>query len=178
MVVNTLGFDFVLLLSRFVRQFAKIFPRISLHDLPCHRTMRKCLCKVSQKMVAFQLLQQRFWIQTYFYNCPQYLCLFDILVECNPHQHGQGTLTCTSHIGSTFCFFPASFMSTTNTDKNSLFSRLTNKHSCPTMKISLKMNDWIVMLDHDFGHLCFGGRIQVSGHSDFGLFKKLMHLPF
>ena len=24
------------------------------------------------------------------------------------------------------------------------------------------------MLDHDFGHLCRGRRIQMSGHSDFG----------
>ena len=28
------------------------------------------------------------------------------------------------------------------------------------------------MLDHDIGHLCFGGRIQVSGHSDFGIFNE------
>ena len=28
------------------------------------------------------------------------------------------------------------------------------------------------MLDHDFGHLCFGRRIQISGHSDLGIFKK------
>ena len=25
------------------------------------------------------------------------------------------------------------------------------------------------LLDHDLGHLCFGGRIQISGHSDFGI---------
>ena len=25
------------------------------------------------------------------------------------------------------------------------------------------------MLDHDFGHLCFGRRIQLTGHSDFGM---------
>ena len=29
------------------------------------------------------------------------------------------------------------------------------------------------MLDHDFGHLCFGGRIQKSGHSDFGIFNNV-----
>ena len=33
------------------------------------------------------------------------------------------------------------------------------------------------MLDHDLGHLCFGRRIQMSGHSDFGFFF-LEHLPF
>ena len=29
------------------------------------------------------------------------------------------------------------------------------------------------MLDRDFGHLCRGRRIQMSGHSDFGIFKKV-----
>ena len=29
------------------------------------------------------------------------------------------------------------------------------------------------MLDHDFGHLCFGRRIQMSGHSDFGIFSNV-----
>ena len=28
------------------------------------------------------------------------------------------------------------------------------------------------ILDHEFGHLCFGRRIQISGHSDFGIFNK------
>ena len=28
------------------------------------------------------------------------------------------------------------------------------------------------MLDHDFGHLCRGRRIQMSGHSDFGIFSN------
>ena len=29
------------------------------------------------------------------------------------------------------------------------------------------------ILDHDFGHLCRGRRIQMSGHSDFGIFNNL-----
>ena len=33
------------------------------------------------------------------------------------------------HIGSMFCFFPVSFMSSTYRDKNSPFSRFTSKHS-------------------------------------------------
>ena len=28
------------------------------------------------------------------------------------------------------------------------------------------------ILDHDFGHVCRGGRIQISGHSDFGIFNN------
>ena len=33
------------------------------------------------------------------------------------------------------------------------------------------------MLDHEFGHLCFGRRIHISGHSDFG-FLILDRLSF
>ena len=29
------------------------------------------------------------------------------------------------------------------------------------------------MPDHDFGHLCRGRRIQISGHSDFGIFNDV-----
>ena len=29
------------------------------------------------------------------------------------------------------------------------------------------------ILDHDFGHLCRGRRIQISGHSDFGIFSNV-----
>ena len=28
------------------------------------------------------------------------------------------------------------------------------------------------MLDRDLGHLCFGGRVQISGHSDFGILNN------
>ena len=35
---------------------------------------------------------------------------------------------CVFHVGLMFCFFPASFMSSTYTDKNSPFSQLTNMH--------------------------------------------------
>ena len=34
------------------------------------------------------------------------------------------------------------------------------------------------ILDHDLGHLCRGRRIQMSGHSDFGIFNNCEHLPF
>ena len=33
------------------------------------------------------------------------------------------------------------------------------------------------MLDHDFGHLCFGRRIQISGHSDIVFKITMVHLP-
>ena len=42
-----------------------------------------------------------------------------------------------------------------------------------TVKISLKRNTTVsFILDHDWGHLCRGGRIQMSGHSDVGIFNN------
>ena len=90
------------------------------------------------------------------------------------------------------------FMSSQYTDKNSPFSRWTKRHSqfgmfsqpCFNRIFSncLSHNSpakgWPYrfrsrgttgssILDHDFGHLCRGRRIQMSGHSDLGIFNKL-----
>ena len=104
------------------------------------------------------------------------------------------SLLSTFHIGSMFCFFPASFISSTYTDKNSPFSLLTNKHSqfgtfsqpCSSRTFSnyLSHNSPVPeddrtdsfreeRLDHDFGHLYFGRRIHMSGHSDFGIVSNV-----
>ena len=94
-----------------------------------------------------------------------------------------------------FCFFPANFMSSTYTDKNNPFSRCTKKHSqLETFSqpyFNKIFSNWLShnspakgwpyrfrsrgttgssILDHDLGHLCRGGRIQMSGHSDLGMF--------
>ena len=107
-----------------------IAPHISLHDLPYHSTIRKCSRQVSPNKVAFLQILQRFWIQTYFYNCPQYLCLLDILVEYNPDRHGEGMMSglpnqrlsgVFSTLGRCSVSFQASFISSTYTDKNLLF---------------------------------------------------------
>ena len=107
------------------------------------------------------------------------------------------------HIGSRFCFFPDNFMSSTYTDKNNPFSGWTKRHSqfgifshpCFNRNFShcLSHNspakEWPYrfrsrgttgssILDHDFGHLCRGRRIQMSGHSDFWIFHNCEHLPF
>ena len=91
------------------------------------------------------------------------------------------SLLSTFHIGSILCFFPASFMSSTYTDKNNPFSRWAKRHSqfgifshpCfnRTFSNCLSHNSpakgWPYrfrsrattessMLDHDLGHLCFG----------------------
>ena len=97
-----------------------------------------------------------------------------------------------------FCSFPASLMSSTYTDKNNPFWQCTNRHSlleifsqpCCNKIFSncLSHNSpakgWPYrfrsrgttgssILDHDLGHLCFGRRIQLSGHSDFGIPNNL-----
>ena len=94
-----------------------------------------------------------------------------------------------------FCFFPASFISFTYTDKNCLFSWLTKKHSQfgtfsqpyfnGTFSNCLSQNSpakgWpqrfhsrgttgSSILDHDLGYLW---RIHISGHSDFGFFNSV-----
>ena len=91
---------------------------ISWHDPPCHMTTKKY--SEFPSMVIFHLLLRKFWIQTRFCNCPQYLCLFHIVFEYTTSFHDQGKMLVlpkstsslsTFHIGSMFCFFPANFMS-------------------------------------------------------------------
>ena len=113
-----------------------IAPHMSLHDLPYHRTVKRCPSQVSLNKVTFLLLLQRSWIRTCSCNCPQHLGSFRTLVERKPKssRNDVGTPKSTSfsstfHIGSMSYLFPASFMSSTYTDKNSPFSRLANKQS-------------------------------------------------
>ena len=132
MVIN------VELLSRLVCQLTISFHTILGITLHYRRTTKKY--EDFPNKVIFQFLPRKFVIQTWFCNCLQYLCLlFHILVEYNPNKHDHrmmlvGSSKSTSfmrilHIGSMFCFFPASFKSSTYTHKNNLFSRSTNKHS-------------------------------------------------
>ena len=61
-----------------------IVPHTSLHDQPCHKTMKKC--EDFEGMVISLLTPRKFAIRTCFCNCPQYLCLFGIVFECSPAQ--------------------------------------------------------------------------------------------
>ena len=82
---------FVELLSRPVCQLTiNIVPHISWHDLPYHKIMKKY--EEFVVMEVFLLLQRKFWIQTWFCNCPQYLCLFRIVVECSPSINDPGKM--------------------------------------------------------------------------------------
>ena len=91
-----------------------IVPHTSLHDQPCHKTMKKY--EYVKGMVISIIHPQKSAIRTWFCNCPQYLCLFRIFVECSPSIHDprkmvgspkSTPLLSTFHIGSRFCFFPA-----------------------------------------------------------------------
>ena len=67
-----------------------IFPRISSHDLPCHKTMKRlCQSQVSNfSMAPAEILDSNI-----FCDYPQYPSLFDILFECNPNTLGQRTMS-------------------------------------------------------------------------------------
>ena len=43
-------------------------------------------------IIIFRLLLRKFWIQTWFFSCLQYLCLFHIVFECTPGKHDQGNM--------------------------------------------------------------------------------------
>ena len=56
-----------------------IVPHISLHDQPCHKTMKKY--EDFEGMVISLLPPRKFAIRTWFCNCLQYLCLFGLVFE-------------------------------------------------------------------------------------------------
>ena len=113
-----------------------IAPHISLHDPPYHKTMKKF--EDFERMAVSLFTPRKFAIRTRLCNCPQYLCLLGIVVECIPSIHDPGkmlvlpnqlSLLSNFHIGSRCCFFPANFISSTYTDKNNPSSRCTKRHS-------------------------------------------------
>ena len=59
-----------------------IAPHISSHDLPYHKTMKKN--ENSWSMEVFQFPPLKSAMQTWLIDCPQYLCLCRIVVECCP----------------------------------------------------------------------------------------------
>ena len=146
-------------------------------------------------MEVFLFRPRKFAIRTWFCNCSQYLCLF---WHCRVGSPKSASLLSSFHIGSRFCFFPANFLPSTYTDKNNPFWWCTKRHSQFGIFSQPRFN-WIFshrlshnspakrwpyrlrsrgtngssILDHDLGHLCRGRRIQMSGHSDLGIFNNL-----
>ena len=68
-----------------------IAPHISLHDLPYHMTMKKYAD--FEGMVISLLHPRKFAIRTWFCDCPQYLGLLRIDVECTPSIHDPGKMS-------------------------------------------------------------------------------------
>ena len=102
------------------------------------------------------------------------------------------------HMEAIFCLFPAFFISSTYTDKDNPCFRWANRHSqlgtfshpsssktssnCLSHKrpasgwphkFRSRRTTGSSVFDHDFGHLCRGRRIDISGHSDFGILSNL-----
>ena len=112
---------------------------ISLHTFLCMTLLLIRPWKIRKFWVVNSPLSPRkVEIQTWFCNCPQYLCLFGIVVERIQSFHDPWKMLVlpkstsslsTFHIGSRFCFFPANFMSSTYTHEKNPFSWFTKKHS-------------------------------------------------
>ena len=198
MVIHEWRCDFVLLFGCFIRKFA-IFPRISLHALPCHRTMKMSFRhQVSPRLFVagnFCSSSGNPWFKhtsVIIHNVLAYLTFslsatqVNIVEECGSPK--STSFTRISQVGRMFRFFTASLISSTYTDKNIHFARLTNKHSQfgtfsqPFFKRTFSncrshsspARGWpyrfrsrgttgSYILDHDLGHLCFNIRIQTSG---------------
>ena len=79
-----------IIVESFKGQVRNIVPHISSHDLQYRRTTKKYAYFPS--MVIYQFPVQKFANQTWFCNCPQYLCLFRIVFECIPSIHDQGKM--------------------------------------------------------------------------------------
>ena len=125
-----------MIVESFYSQVRNIFPHISWHDLPGHRTMKRYSDFPS--MVIFQLLLRKFWIQTWFCNCQQYLCLFHIAYVYIPGFRDQGMmLVLTNRLlclvlttpDQYFASFQPIWCHPHTQIRIILFSRCTNKHS-------------------------------------------------
>ena len=150
-------------------------------------------------MEAFLFSPRKFPIQTWLCNCQQYLCLFLIDFECSPNIHDQGKMLVLPNrllywVLSTSDHHFVSFQPIwchTYTDKNDgvrtgtpNWQPFPNRASIgfsQTAFLNSPAKGWPYrfrsrgttgssILDHDFGHLCFGRRIRISGRSDFGIF--------
>ena len=161
--------------------------------------------RIFPSMVFFQLFLRKFWIQTWFCICLQFLCFFHIVFECTPNVHEQGMMFVLPNqllywvlSTSDQCFVSFQpILCRPHTHIRIVLSRLTNKHSqfetfsqpyfnrtfsnYLSHKSRARQSPYRFrprgttgssILDHDFDHLCRGRRIQMSGHSYFGIFKN------
>ena len=98
--------DFKLFLFRMVvidagsRCFVELLSRLVCHlTISFHTFLRMTFHIIRPRVIrrfseygSFSVLLRKFPIQTWFCNCPQYLCLFHIVFECSPSIHDQGKM--------------------------------------------------------------------------------------
>ena len=182
-----------------------IVPHTSLHDQPCHKTMKKY--EDFEEMVISLLPLRKFAIQTWFCNCPQYSCLFHIVVGCSPSIHDPGKMLvlpnqllyralstsdqycvsfqpilCHPHTQIRIILFHDEQRDIPNLEFSPIhisigFSRITfpimvlpkYDRTDSAQEEQLGLPYWTMIL----ANLCRGRRIQMSGHSDFGIFNNL-----
>ena len=184
-----------------------IAPHISWHDLPYHKTTKKysdfpslvvffrCSCEESGFEHGSVTVNNIFACFTLSMRTSQVYMIKDV------GSPKSTSLLSTFHTGSMFCFFPANLMSSTYTDKNSLFHGA--RISIPNWKLSpnrtfiglsqiafpttilpkdnrtdsvqeerLGLPYWTMILA-----MCVVvGRIHMSGHSDLGIFKQIVSI--
>ena len=156
-------------------------------------------CDQTGNNIEVEKPEQRFWIKTHFL----YICLSDILFvqpKQTWSRNDVGTLQSTSfmnfpsridvlllsnqfyivHIRTVLLL--GERINITNSE---LFpNRVPTDFSQIAVQIMVLPDGWPYKflskrttgssrLNHDFGHLCFGGRIQTSGHSDFWIFNNV-----
>ena len=106
-----------------------IFPRTSLHDLPCHktRTMKNFLHPISWELVVFLGISRNLGFEHISVIVHNILVFFDIFVEYNPNKHRQGMMfvgpnrfvsSILSTLEQCFVSFQPVFISSTYTDMN------------------------------------------------------------
>ena len=114
-----------------------ISPLISLHDFSYRRIMKTCLCQILRMRILFcsssrdsrfkhisVILHNIFARFVFSWSASQ------IKWSKNDVDSSKSSFfMSTFHIGPMFCFFPVSSISSTYTNKNSPFSRITKKHS-------------------------------------------------
>ena len=131
--------------------------------------------------------QQKSWIRTYLCSLPQHRYSFLHSQRVQPKytwsRNDVGSPRSTSfmriiQVRFMFSVLPASLITSTYTDKHSQFRTERSQIAFPIVVLtegvrtdSFRKERLAFMLDHDFGHLCRGRRIQMSGHSDLGIFE-------
>ena len=131
-----------LIVASFYSPVRNIFPRISLHDLPCHRTMKISFRHQVSAWLVFLVIFPSPGRNPCFEHTSAIIhnILAKLTFSLSAIQINMVKKSCwfsqinslfirIFQVGLIFCVFPDSFVSSTYTHEKSPFSRLTNEHS-------------------------------------------------